>query len=266
MKNLAGPAVTLVCCGLVGTLVADDGLIERAFSDAIATQGVVAGTSAYARRMAQVHQARGQSPADVLSTLFPDNEARAQAALLAFERALADAVRRTEFPPLPGIVAALQQLSATGLQVCAMTSLPRAVVDAVIAAAGLRRQLSLSLSAEEVSRGFPAPDLVLTALLRCGAGAVSELAVVHSTGAGVESGRRCGAGLVAGVLTGPHAAARLRAAGAGQILRSFAGLPRLVLAPVPPEVSRPGSPAGLTATQLTVPMQAPAGLRPPGGS
>jgi phosphoglycolate phosphatase len=262
MKDTPQPAITLVCCGLVGTLVADDGLIERAFSEAIATQGVVAGTSAYARRMAQVHQARGQSPADVLGTLFPDNEARAQAALLAFQRAVADAVRRTEFPPLPGIMAALQQLSAAGLQVCAMTSLPRPVADAVIAAAGLRRRLSLSLSAEEVSRGFPAPDLGLTALLRCGAGAVSELAVLHSTGAGVECGRRCGAGLVAGVLTGPHPAARLRGAGATHIVRSFADVPRLVLDPAHPEAP-PGSPAGLRPAQLTVPLQAPARLRPP---
>ena len=60
------PGITLACCGLLGTLVADDGLIERSFAEAIATQGVVSGTSAFARRMAQVHQARGQAPGDVL--------------------------------------------------------------------------------------------------------------------------------------------------------------------------------------------------------
>ena len=73
-------SITLVCCGLIGTLVADDGLIERSFAEAIATQGVVSGTSAFARRMSQVHQARGKAPGDVLRELFPDNEARAQAA------------------------------------------------------------------------------------------------------------------------------------------------------------------------------------------
>ena len=48
--------VSLVCCGLIGTLVTDAGLVDRAYTEAIATQGVVTGTAAYARCMAQVHQ------------------------------------------------------------------------------------------------------------------------------------------------------------------------------------------------------------------
>jgi len=70
------PRITLACFGLVGTLVADSGVIELAFAEAIATQGVVAGTSAFARAMAQVHRSRGESPADIMATVFPDNAAR----------------------------------------------------------------------------------------------------------------------------------------------------------------------------------------------
>jgi phosphoglycolate phosphatase len=51
------PAITLVCCGLIGAAVADEGMVERAFAEAIATQGVVTGTADYARCMAQVHRA-----------------------------------------------------------------------------------------------------------------------------------------------------------------------------------------------------------------
>jgi len=256
--TVSKPNVTLVCCGLVGTLVADDGLIERSFAEAIATQGVVAGTSAYAKRMAQVHQARGHAPADVFGTLFPDNEARAQAALLAFRRAIADAIRRTEFVPLPGAIAALGQLSLAGISVCVLTSLPRRALEPIMATAGLRRLLTLSLSAEDVARGFPAPDLPLTALMRCGAAAVHEVAVVHSTGAGVESGCRSGAGVVAGVVTGPHSAARLRAAGAGRVVGSFADVPRIVL-PGQPSEGRPAS--GLGLPRISIPAQAAAERR-----
>jgi phosphoglycolate phosphatase len=224
------PGITLACCGLLGTLVTDGGLIERSFAEAIATQGVVSGTSAFARRMAQVHHARGLAPGDVLSSLFPDNEARAQAAQLAFDRALTDAIRRAVIQPVPGAHDVLDQLGATGRRICVMTSLPRRALDMVIDAAGLRRRFDVALSCEDVPRGFPAPDLVLTAIIRSGTGAVGEVAVVHSTGAGVESGRRSGASIVAGVLTGPHPAARLRASGATHILRSVADLPSLVLA------------------------------------
>jgi phosphoglycolate phosphatase len=220
--------ITLACCGLLGTLVTEDGLIERSFAEAIATQGVVSGTSAFARRMAQVHQARGQAPGDVMRLLFPENEARAQAAQLAFDRALPDAIGRTVIRPLPGAVQVLDQLRAAGCRICVATSLARRVLDLVLDAAGLRRRVDLTLAAEDAPRGFPAPDLVLTAILRTGAAAVQDVAVVHGTGAGVEAGRRSGASVVAGVLTGPHPPARLRAAGATSILASIADLPALL--------------------------------------
>jgi len=222
------PGVTLACCGLIGTLVADEGVIERSFAEAIATQGVVSGTSAFARRMTQVHQARGRSAADVLQLLFPDNEARAQAAQLAFDRAISDALRRVTVKPVPGAVQVVDQLRAAGISVCVLTSLPRRVLDRVVDAAGLGCHIDLALSADDVPRGFPAPDLVLKSVLRTGADSVGEVAVIHGTGAGVEGGRRSGASIVAGVLTGPHAARRLRSAGATHILRSIADFPGLV--------------------------------------
>ena len=111
---------------------------------------------------------------------------------------------------------------------CVLTSLPRRVLDRVVDAAGLRRCIDLALSPEDVPRGFPAPDLVLTSVLQTGTGSVGEVAVIHGTGAGVESGRRSGASIVAGVLTGPHPAERLRSAGATHVLESIADLPGLL--------------------------------------
>ena len=231
MNDVAGqPLVTLVCCGLIGTVLTDDGLLERSFAEAIATQGVVSGTSAFARRMAQVHQCRGQAPGDVLRTLFPDNEARAQAAHLAFDRALLDAIGRAALQPVTGAMQVLEGLRSAGCRVCVTTSLPQRALEAVLDAAGLRDRIDLALSPADVPRGFPAPDLVLTAMLTSGTDSVADVAVVHGTGAGVEAGRRSGAGIVAGVLTGPHSAGRLRAAGATHVLASMADLPGLLTA------------------------------------
>ncbi len=263
------PGITLACCGLLGTVVTEDGLIERSFAEAIATQGVVAGTSAFARRMAQVHQGRGQAPGDVMRTLFPENEARAQAALLAFDRALPDAIGRAMLKPLPGAIGVLDQLRAAGCRICVVTSLARRVLDLVLDAAGLRRQIDFALAAEDAPRGFPAPDLVLTAVMKAGTEAVHNVVVVHGTGAGMEAGRRSGAGIVAGVLTGPHPAARLRAAGATDVLRSIADLPELILSAVtmssdPAEApsnggggSTAGPSTGVPGASFNVPAQVP---------
>ena len=61
-------------------MVADDGMVDRAYAEAIGTQGVVTGTTAYARCMARVHRSRGKAMIEVLCEPVPDSEARGQAA------------------------------------------------------------------------------------------------------------------------------------------------------------------------------------------
>ena len=78
--------VSLVCCDVVGAAAVDGSVLERAFAEAIATQGVVTGTAAYVKAMVHFDRTRGWSPADVIRTLFPEDEIRAQAANLSFER------------------------------------------------------------------------------------------------------------------------------------------------------------------------------------
>src|SRR6266536_2254408 len=105
--------VSLVCCGLIGTTVTDNGMVERAYAEAIATQGVVTGTTAYARCMAGVHRSRGQSTIDVLRSLFPESQARAQAAQLAFDRSYSAAVARTGVVAMPGAELAIDKMHGT---------------------------------------------------------------------------------------------------------------------------------------------------------
>lgn len=110
-------------------------------------------------------------------------------------------------------------------RVCLATGFAPATRDAVIDKLGWRPLIDLALSPADAGRGRPWPDMPLTALLRLGGGAVSELAVVGDTPSDIESGRRAGAGLVAGVLTGRASREELAEAKATVILDSVAGLP-----------------------------------------
>jgi phosphoglycolate phosphatase len=222
------PSVSLVCCGLIGTAVADDGMVERAFAEAIATQGVVPGTTAYARCMARVHRERGRATLDVLRGLFPESLARAQAAQLAFDRSYSAAIGRTGVVPVPGAEKAIEKLTGTGIRVCLITGLSGRVLGLILDTLGWRDRVDAVLCPDDVPRGCPYPDLVLAAMLRVGVGDVREAAVAHCTDSGVLCGRRAGAGIVAGVLTGIHPADRLRKAGADQLLGSIADLPGLL--------------------------------------
>ena len=223
-------SVSLVCCDVVGAAAVDGSVLERAFAEAIATQGVVTGTAAYVRSMVQFDRTRGWSPAEVMHSLFPGDEIRAQAASLAFERSFRAAVDRFGALPLSGANDALDKLAAAGTKVCLLSCLSRPAFSLIMERLGWWQRADMLLCADDVARGFPWPDLVLTAILRLGVGDVRDVAVATASESGVLAARRAGAGLVAGVLTGVHDAARLRRAGATHLLADIGDLPDLVAA------------------------------------
>jgi phosphoglycolate phosphatase len=220
--------VSLVCWDVVGAAAVDGSVLERAFVEAIATQGVVAGTAAYVKAMVQCDRTRGWAPADVIHSLFPDDEIRAQAANLAFERSFQAAVDRFGALPLPGANDALAKLAAAEVKVCLMSCLSRPAFSLVMEQLAWWHRGDLILCGDDVDRGFPRPDLVLTAILRLGVGDVRDVAVVTSAESGVLAARRAGARLAIGVLSDVHDGRRLRRAGATHLLTDLGDLPDLI--------------------------------------
>ena len=111
------PPISLACCGLLGTVAQDNGMLEHAFAEACATQGIVPGTADYAHYMVTVHQSQGQPAVDVFRGLFPGNPGRAEAAALSFERSFRAAVDRTGLEPVPGAGEAIAELRAAGVRI-----------------------------------------------------------------------------------------------------------------------------------------------------
>lgn len=226
----SGTPVTLLCCGLLGVTADDGGILERAFTEAFATQGIVPGTAAYARSMVHVHQTRGQSAVDVFRALFPNAPGRAEAATLAFDRSYRLAVDRSGLAPMPGAAEALQEIRESGVRVCFITGLSRGLLGLVLDTLGWWRKVDLVLCPEDSPRGYPWPDPMLCAMLRLGVTDVRETAYAGGTESGILCGRRAGAQIVAGILTGGHTRDRLHRAGATHLLGSFAELPGVLAA------------------------------------
>lgn len=219
--------ITVACIDLAGTTVADGDIVETAFAEAIATLGIVSGTAAYSRAVASLHVARGESKIGIFRSLF--DEPRAQVAHLAFERSYDQLVDRRGLFPVPGADDALKLLRASGVRVCLLTGSGRSTQARVLDALGWWDRADLTLSPEDVRRDRPSPDIVLTAALRLGVDDVRHIAVCGATASALLAGRRSGASIVAGVLTGPHSRDRLLAAGATHVLASVADLPALLL-------------------------------------
>ena len=231
--------VSLVCWDVVGAAAVDDSVLERSFAEAIATQGVVTGTAAYVRAMVQFDRTRGWPPADVMRILFAEDEIRAQAAHLAFERSFLAALDRFGVLPLPGATDALAKLTAAGTRVCLVSSLSRPALSLILEHLDWWQRADLVLCVDDVARGFPWPDLILTAVLRLGLGDVRDLAVVTATEGGVLSGQRAGSRYIVGVLNDVDDAHRLRRAGATHLLADIGELPDLL-------ASQPGTAMGFT--------------------
>jgi phosphoglycolate phosphatase len=220
--------VSLVCCDVVGAAAVGDSVLERAFAEAIATQGLVSGTAAYVRSMVQFDRTRGWPPADVMRSLFPGDEIRAQAAILAFDRSFRAAVDRFGMLPVPGANEALAKLAAAGVKICLVSSLSRPALSLVMEHLDWWQRADLVLCVDDVARGFPWPDLILTAILRLGIADVRDVAVVTASGGGMQGARRAGSRLVIGVLSDSGDAGRLRRAGATHLLADISELPDLV--------------------------------------
>lgn len=221
--------VKLACLDLAGTTIGDIDMVERAFAEAIATQGIVPGTSAYARAMVHVHRSRGCPKIEVFRGIFPGNEAQAQAANLTFERSYEGAIERAGLVPIPGAVEAIEKLRDAGLRIALITGFSRATLGRVLSTLSWVDLLDLALCPEDAGRGRPYPDMVLTAVLRSGIDDVRQVAVAGDSESDMLCGRRAGASIVAGVLTGVHSRERLLGGGATHILDSIAGFPGLVL-------------------------------------
>ncbi len=219
--------ITVACLDMAGTTVADDGSVMTAFRAAAAEFGLVPGADGYDEAIAFVQDTMGQSKIEVFRRLLGTEE-RAQQGNRIFEESYAAAVRAGQVAPLPGALETITALRAAGVKVCLATGFAPVTRDALLDALGWRPVIDLALSPADAGRGRPWPDLPLTALLRLGGGAVSELAVVGDTPSDVESGLRAGAGIVAGVLTGAGTAESLAVAGTPHVLDTVGGLLQLV--------------------------------------
>ncbi|WP_418952781.1 phosphonatase-like hydrolase [Streptomyces formicae] len=219
----------LVVLDMAGTTVADGGLVEQAFAAAARELGVEPDSADHAAKLEYVRATMGESKISVFRHLFGD-EALAQKANIAFEKAYGTLVDGGRIAPIPGARETIEELQEEGRTVVLTTGFARVTQDAILDALGWRDLVGLTLCpADAGGRGRPYPDMVLAAFLRTGAvDGVQDVAVAGDTAYDMLSGVRSGASVVAGVLTGAHGDAALREAGATHVLGSVAELPAIL--------------------------------------
>lgn len=213
----------LLVLDMAGTTVLDDGVVEQAFQRAAERTGV-AERMPWQDALDHVRATMGQSKIEVFTHLAGGDVAAAERATAAFEGAYAEIVAERGVSEIPGAGDAIRDLRDSGLKIVLTTGFAPVTRDALLDGLGWHGLVDLALSPLDAGRGRPAPDLVLTALLRTGTSRVSAVAVVGDTTSDVESGRRAGAGFVAGVLSGAHDFRALSEAGADAVIADVTAL------------------------------------------
>jgi len=100
-------------------------------------------------------------------------------------------IRRDGISPLPGVASWVQRLHKQGWLQAIASAAPRANIDAVLEALSATHIFQGIVSAEDVHRGKPDPQVYLTAASRVGA-SPDRCIVVEDAAAGIEGARRAG--------------------------------------------------------------------------
>ncbi len=100
-------------------------------------------------------------------------------------------VRRNGISPLPGVANWLHRLHQVGWLQAIASAAPRANVDAVLEALSATHIFQAIVSADDVHRGKPDPEVYLTAAARVGV-PPEQCIVVEDALAGIEGARRAG--------------------------------------------------------------------------
>lgn len=199
--------LALAVVDLAGTTVAENGVVERSLRSAVERLGEPIPDDF----PSWLHSVRGASKRDMCLALSGGDPTAADRALSHFDSEVAAAVGRGEVTALPRAEESLARLADLGLKVCVTTGFSVDLRGRLLDVLGWSRLVDLALSSEDVGRGRPYPDLVLTALMRLGIASVREVATVGDTVNDLLAGHRSGAAVVAGVLTGAHSRSDLEA-------------------------------------------------------
>ncbi|MDP9937548.1 phosphonatase-like hydrolase [Paenarthrobacter nicotinovorans] len=225
--NATPNRLRLAVVDMVGTTITDDGRTEQALSRALAEHGIEPGSSRFESMLGYARDTMGFSKMTVFSHLFED-PAVASSANKVFERAYDELIEDGGVRAIAGAEDAILWMRESGIRICLATGFGRHTQNMVLESLGWMGLADLSLCPADAGRGRPYPDMILTAVLALDLDDVRDVAVVGDTSSDMLSGVRSGASLIAGVLTGSHSEATLRAAGATVVVDSIKQLPLLV--------------------------------------
>ncbi len=191
--------VQLVVFDLMGTLIADEGVVARAYDAALEQAGIAPASPEFVAARNRVDELRGRPTLLVLTDVIGD-PVRAEEATWAFDDTILEAV--PDMVEVTGAGSVLDALRQRSILTCVTTSFTPEVRRAALSHMGWTESFAATLSAHGQRRGHPAPDLLLQAILELRIDSVGQVVIVGDSPSDLVAGNRAGAGMVIGVRSG----------------------------------------------------------------
>jgi phosphonatase-like hydrolase len=217
--------IKLVVFDVAGTTATDDGLVVKAFAEAMIEQGAVRGSAELAENIAYVEETMGQRKMDVFMHITGGNASEAEALHINFIEQYNALVANGELSEFEGISELFAALRADNVGVAITTGFPRQLLNAILKNLNWRDRIDVSVASDEVKFGRPSPDMIFRSVdvyanLSDQDIEPEEIAVVGDTESDMKSGVTAGAKYIIGVTSGAHSESQLKSAGATHVLDS----------------------------------------------
>lgn len=221
MNEVNLPSVELVVFDLGGTTVELTIDIAQALREAFNTHGVWLSED-------RIVQYRGASKRDAIAQLLRTMDVQhvdPSHIHDTFENRLLHDLTDGALSPISGVEITFAALQSSAVRVVLTTGFSARVTRYLLERLGWVDRIDGVVTADDVTAGRPAPDIILRSIDLVTVRAKNRVVVVGDTANDIKAGRAAEVGAVVGVLTGAHDRARLIEAGATAILPSAAHLP-----------------------------------------
>lgn len=216
--------LSLIVFDMAGTTVNEDNVVYKTLRDAVNEQG----HDFTLETVLSIGggQEKSQAIKDLLRTANLEKavlEKQADKAYQYFLRALKEAYRDLEVTAYEGVEPLFAFLREKGVKIALNTGYNRLTAESLIAKLNWRegREFDLLVTADDVSRSRPAPDMIVYAMKKLGVDDPRQVAKVGDTAIDIEEGKNAGCGLTVGVTTGAQTVEQLRTASPDLIIDSL---------------------------------------------
>lgn len=216
--------LSLIVFDMAGTTVNEDNVVYKTLQKAVNAQGH--DFSLDTVLLIGGGQEKSQAIKDILRTARLEEavlEEQAGKAYQYFLQALKDAYQNLEVTAYEGAETLFTHLRKQGVKIALNTGYNRRTAESLLEKLNWRegRDFDLLVTADDVTKSRPAPDMIVYAMEKLGVADPRQVAKVGDTAIDIEEGKNAGCGLTVGITTGAQTAAQIRTADPDLIIDSL---------------------------------------------